>query len=54
MRSYIDISRVMEAILSHVEQGNIVTRFACRMIPVFSLQKANLDDFKEKCLDELT
>jgi len=42
MRAHINVNKLMEAILAHTSEGNIVTRFACRMIPVFSLQKANL------------
>ena len=53
MRAHINVNKLMEAILSHIKQGNVVTRFACRMIPVFSLQKANLQDFKEMCHDEV-
>lgn len=37
MRPHINVIRLMEAILSHIAEGNIVTRFACRMIPVHSL-----------------
>lgn len=37
MRPHINVIRLMEAILAHIAEGNIVTRFACRMIPVHSL-----------------
>jgi len=43
----------MEAILKHVSEGNILTRFANRFLPVFILQKANIEDFKQSCIPEL-
>lgn len=43
MREHIDVAKIMEAILTHIHTtGEILTKFACRMLPIISLQKANL------------
>lgn len=37
MRQHIDVNVLMLAILKHIKEGNVLTRFACRMLPIFSL-----------------
>jgi len=53
MREHINVNKLMEAILKHVSEGNLLTRFANRFLPVFILQKANIEDFKLSCIPEL-
>jgi|LauGreDrversion4_2_1035121.scaffolds.fasta_scaffold758847_1 hypothetical protein len=55
MRKHVDIMLLSKAILNHItgpngDEVNALTRFTCRMIPIVTLQKANLSDFIKTCI----
>ena len=55
MRSQVSCQKLMQAILDEiVNNKQALTRFAFRMLPIFCLHKANLEDFKDKCSDEIS
>ena len=58
MRPHIDVMALAAAILNHItgpngDEMNCLTRFTCRFLPIFILQKVNMTDFIKMCLPEV-